>query len=169
LNHGFLRQLANSFDGSALIEATVLLPVLLALFGGAYEFGFLLYREQLVTTGIRDAARYLALSCDPTSAVSQTEAKNLAVSGSADGGAPRVTGWDTTSVSVAVDFLYDASHNYQTATSSCLPNIGSAIPIITVSTRFADPSLGFLGLLGLKVRVINVSHEERWVGGSAPS
>jgi hypothetical protein len=41
------------------------------------------------------------------------------------------------------------------------------IPIITVSTHFADSSLGFLRLLGLSALTISVSHQERWVGGSA--
>ena len=45
----------------------MILPVFLALVGGVYEFGFFLYQEQLVTAGVRDAARYLALSADPTS------------------------------------------------------------------------------------------------------
>jgi hypothetical protein len=31
-----------------------------------------------------------------------------------------------------------------------------------------DPTLGFLGLLGLKAPMIDVSHQERVIGASAP-
>ncbi|HTE77632.1 MAG TPA: TadE/TadG family type IV pilus assembly protein, partial [Xanthobacteraceae bacterium] len=46
--------------GTALIESAIVLPVFLMLIGGVYEFGYYFYQEQLVTTGVRDAARYLA-------------------------------------------------------------------------------------------------------------
>jgi Flp pilus assembly protein TadG len=154
-------------SGSALVEATILLPLLMALFGGVYEFGFYFYREQLITTGVRDAARYLALSCDPTSSSTQTDAKNLAVTGSPDGGTARVPGWDSGSINVTVSFVHDNNDSYQSTTSSCLRTVGASILIVTVSTRFSEPSLGFLDLIGLKSLGINVSHQERWVGGSA--
>src|SRR5579859_6078356 len=82
---------ANS--GAALVESAVILPVFLTLVGGVYEFGFFLYQEQLVTSGVRDAARYLALTVDPASNTNQSNAKNLAVSGSISGGTPRIVGW----------------------------------------------------------------------------
>jgi hypothetical protein len=36
--------------------------------------------------------------------------------------------------------------------------------VVTASTRFTDPALGFLGLLGLKFPTISVSHSERVTG-----
>ena len=58
----------------------------LTLVGGVYEFSFFLYQQQLATSGVRDAARYLALTADPNNLSRQTDARNLAVSGSVDGG-----------------------------------------------------------------------------------
>jgi Flp pilus assembly protein TadG len=145
--------------GAALVESAIILPVFLTLVGGIYEFGFFLYQQQLVTSGVRDAARYLTLTADPTSSANQIEAKNLAVSGSIDGGATRVSGWSASDVIVAIDSVDNSAGTYSG---------GSTIQIVTVSTSFLDPSLGFLNLLGVKAPTIAVSHQERFVGGSAP-
>src|ERR1700742_295368 len=46
-------------DGSALVEATVVVPMLISLFLGVFEFSWYLYNQQLVVSGLRDAARYM--------------------------------------------------------------------------------------------------------------
>jgi Flp pilus assembly protein TadG len=145
--------------GAALVESAIILPVFLTLVGGVYEFGFFLYQEQLATAGVRDAARYLALTADPNGSITQADAKNLAVSGSIRGGPPRVPGWSTSDVLVSVTAVDNSTGVYSG---------GSTVQLITVSTSFAETSLGFLGLLGLNKPTINVSHQERFVGGSAP-
>jgi Flp pilus assembly protein TadG len=133
--------------------------VFLLLVGGIFEFGYFFYQQQLMTIGVRDAARYLALTTNPNNATNQFDALNLAAYGLIDGGVtPRVTGWSTFDVRVSVT----AANN-----SSSLNYCGGCpVAIITVSTSLADPSLGFLGLLGLNPPTISVSHQERWVGGS---
>src|SRR6516225_12427819 len=68
--------------GSALIEATVLTPVLFVLVFGVLEFSWYFYNQHRVSTGIRDAARYLSRVSDPTDRRLQSNAKNLAVTGS---------------------------------------------------------------------------------------
>lgn len=145
-------------SGAALVEAAVVLPVFLALVGGVYEFGFFLYQQQLAISGVRDAARYLALTADPTNVTSQAGARNLAVTGLIDGGQSRISGWQSSDVAVAVSSIDNSSGTYGS---------GSIIQIITVSTDFTDRTLGFLGLLGLKSPTISASHQERFVGGSA--
>lgn len=152
------RSLWASERGSALIEASIVLPLLLVLVGGVFEFSFFFYQEQLITVGVRDAARYLALTADPTSPTNQVGAINLAISGSIGGGTARVPGWNVTDISVSIT-PWDNSDGALSGRTM--------IPIITVSTRFADSSLGFLHLLGLSAPTISVSHQERWVGGSA--
>jgi hypothetical protein len=153
-----LKSLLHSCRGTAMVESALVLPVFLTLVGGVYEFSFFLYQQQLATSGVRDAARYLALTADPNSASRQTDARNLAVSGSLDGGSPRVPGWATSDISIAVSSVYSDVGTYGAT---------SIIQIVTVSTSFPDLSLGFLGLLGLKSPMIAVSHQERFVGGSA--
>lgn len=147
---------ANS--GAALVETAVILPVFLTLVGGVYEFGFFLYQEQLVTSGVRDAAHYLALTADPTSITSQAYARNIAVYGSIDPGTSRVRGWEPFDLSISVAAIDNSTGTYG----------GSAVVrIVTVSTKFTEQSLGFLGLLGLNAPAISAAHQERWIGGSA--
>jgi adhesin HecA-like repeat protein len=154
-----LKSILRANGGAALVEGAIILPVFLALVGGVYEFGFFLYQEQLVTSGIQDAARYLAFSSDPTSVTTQIEAGNLAVTGSMNGGPSRVTGWSTSNVSVTISSVDNSTGTYSG---------GSRVQLVTVSTSFLDPTLGFLALLGLNPPTISVSHQERVVGGSAP-
>ena len=155
----FLKAIWQAERGAALVEAAIMLPVFLTLVGGVYEFGFFLYQEQLVTTGVRDAARYLALTADPNSTIVQSEAKNLAVSGTIVGGTSRASGWTPADVSISISAVDNSSGAY---------GGGPAIQIITVSTHFADPSLGFLELLGLHQPTISALHRERFVGGPGP-
>jgi adhesin HecA-like repeat protein len=154
-----LKSILRADGGAALVEGAIILPVFLALVGGVYEFGFFLYQEQLVTSGIQDAARYLAFSSDPTSVTTQIEAGTLAVTGSMNGGPSRVTGWSTSNVSVTISSVDNSTGTYSG---------GSRVQLVTVSTSFLDPTLGFLALLGLNPPTISVSHQERVVGGSAP-
>ena len=56
----------------------------------------------------------------------------------------------------------------QSTTLPALIVVAPTIQIVTVSTSFLDPTLGFLSLLGLKAPTITASHQERYVGGSAP-
>jgi hypothetical protein len=41
---------------------------------------------------------------------------------------------------------------------------GAVIAIVTASTRFSEPSLGFFRILGLTPPVLAVSHSERVIG-----
>jgi hypothetical protein len=153
-----LKRVLAAEQGAALVEAAVVLPVFLTLVGGVYEFGFFLYQEQLVVSGVRDAARYLALSADPTRTTNQSYAKNIAVSGSIDGGPPRVAGWDPADIAVSVKSIDNETDS----------DTGEAVTrVVTVSTSFAGHTLGFLGLLGLKEPTISAYHQERCTPGSA--
>ena len=60
---GFLSKLVKLVrdqTGAAIVEATVLVPVLLILFLGVFEFSYVFYQQQLIEIGVRDAARYLS-------------------------------------------------------------------------------------------------------------
>ena len=156
----WLKSLWRNDCGTALLEGAIVLPVFLLLVGGVYEFGYFFYQQQLLESGVRDASRYLALAADPNDATNQTDAMHLAVYGLINGSTnPRVSGWSPADIAIAVTAMDNSSGLY------CG---GCPIKIITVSTSVADSSLGFLGLLGLKTPIISVSHQERWVGGSAP-
>ena len=63
-------------EGSALIEGAIVVPVLLLLLLGVFEFSWLIDQQHLISTGIRDAARFIARSANPHDATIQKDAKN---------------------------------------------------------------------------------------------
>jgi Flp pilus assembly protein TadG len=153
-------------EGSALVEGALLVPVLCALMFGIYEFSWLFYQQHLISTGLRDAARYLARSSDPCEGGSpnwlaaEEHAKNLATTGSINGGDARVKGWTAAMVTP----LCRAVDNPSAPNGASAYRGRSTIYVVTVSTRFTDPSLGFFGFLGLQPPIISVAHSERAIG-----
>jgi Flp pilus assembly protein TadG len=150
-------------EGSALVEATILTPFLVTLIFGLVEFSWYFHKQQLVESGVRDAARYLARvaqdgtnPCTLTTPVDfKARAQNIAVTGVATSGSPRVPTWTTGAVTISCNIFDNSAHNYDGA---------STIYIITASTSFADPALGFFGLLGLTTPNLTASHAERSIG-----
>jgi hypothetical protein len=146
--------------GAALVEFTVVLPFLVFLGLGAFEFGNALYGHHVITTGLRDAARYLARRDDPTA--SETAAKELAVYGEIGGTTSRVSWWNVGDVSVTL----------ATIANPVDPDTGlrtyrgpDPIRVVRVATTATYPGLGLLGVLGLGPTLpINTFHEERVIG-----
>ena len=143
-------------DGSALVEATVLVPVLFVLMFGVYEFSWYFFDQHRVDTGIRDAARYLGHSfCSTTttctfSGATIANAKNLAVCGTITAcSTPRVTGWTTADVNDPV-----------------VSGTGTS-QVVSISTSFTYTPLGLLGFLGISSLPISSTHEERLIADSA--
>ena len=101
-----MRKLWRAEDGSALVEGAIITPVLFVLVFGVIEFSYHFYQQHLVSTGVHDAARYLAHADNPTAGATQTVAQNLAATGSAAGGsARRVKGFDPGDVTVSFSFI----------------------------------------------------------------
>jgi Flp pilus assembly protein TadG len=162
----WLQALWRDREGSALVEGALLVPVLFALMFGIYEFSWLFYQQHLISTGLRDAARYLARTSDPCNGTSsnwraaEEYAKNLATTGSINGSDARVKGWTAAMVTP----LCQAIDNPAAQNGASAYRGRSTIYVVTVSTRFTDPSLGFFGFLGLSSPVISVAHSERAIG-----
>jgi TadE-like protein len=161
-----VRSLWQDLDGSALVEGAIVVPVLFALVLGVYEFSWFFYQQHLISTGLRDAARYIARSvplCDPTTpgwSIVEANAKNLATGGAITGGAPRVKGWSAAMVTSRCTLI----DNRGSGGGAGPYRGGPAISVVTVSTRFPDPSLGFFRIIGLRPPVISASHSERVIG-----
>jgi hypothetical protein len=154
-------------NGSALVESAVLVPLLFALLFGVYEFSWFFYQQHLAAIGVRDAARYLARvsnPCDERSAawpLEQANARTLATTGSVRGNSARLKGW----TSAMVVLRCTAINNPAGPTGLRAYRSGSEVVyVITASTSFVDPSLGFFAFLHLAPPVISVSHSERVVG-----
>jgi len=155
-----LRSLWCNDEGSALIEGAILVPLLLVLVLGVLEFSWLMDQQHLISTGIHDAARYLARSAHPNDVTIQKDAKNLATTGAIDGNTARVRGWTTRDVNIT----YASLSNPVGLNGLTRFRGGAVVQSVTVSTTFTVPSLGFFGLLGLKPPALTVSHQERVIG-----
>jgi Flp pilus assembly protein TadG len=141
--------------GSALIEGAVLMPFLCALFFGVFEFSFYFYQQHLMSTGVADAARYIARSCNPNDATVQANAKNIATMGMTSGGTNRVAGWDPAEVTVAIVPNVDPGTAYR-----------GSHTVVTVTGSFPYATLGFWGFFGFSTPAVQVVHSERYVGGT---
>ena len=146
--------------GAALVEGTILLPMLFVAFLGVFEFSWYFYQQHIVSTGIRDAARYIArsdnLGWPPTipTAVS-VAAQNLATTGDTSGiSCPttcRIAGWVPTDVIPSIQ-------------GPVVTSEGVPVYDVLVSTTFSSPSnLGFLGFLNVGPWSITISHYERLI------
>ncbi len=157
-------------DGSALVEATIVTPMLVVLFLGVFEFSWFFYNQQLVVAGLRDAARYMTRieltngNSDPCAqkdlngVLYAAEAANIATTAQlADGGYARVRGWNAADVTITC-LPSAALHDDRYADGS------ASMMIIDVATSFADPSLGLFSTLGLKAPLLSFSHQERFLG-----
>jgi Flp pilus assembly protein TadG len=163
------RSLWRDDEGSALVEATIVMPLLLTLFLGVFEFSWFFYNQQLVVSGLRDAARYMTrieltngnrdpcVQKDQNGVLYTEDAANIATTAEATGGSARVNGWSAADVTInCVSSAALENGDYADGSTS--------MTIIDVATRFADPSLGLFASLGLKPPMLSFSHQERFIG-----
>jgi len=150
--------------GAAILEMTVILPVLLLIGLGVFEFGNLIYNYHLITVGVRDAARYAAGLPEGSA---DGKAKNIAVYGTTiNTVAPRVSWWDETMVDVAYSYAANLANSCTDGSGNpvkCYRG-GDSIVLVTVSTDVPYQALGFLGFLKLGTITLHAQHEERLFG-----
>lgn len=166
-----LRRFGMETTGAALVETTLLMPFLLMLSAGVFEFGNLLYQRLLLEGGVRDAARYAARCPQVAGATfdcSDAKAKNVAVYGNPDGVAPpRVTGWTTEasaqSCGVAIT-RETTANNFDPVEGTYDYRGGPTITTIHVETCFTYIGTGLLPYIGFDNIVLNAVHEERYIG-----
>ena len=161
-----LKRMVRSEDGTALIEGAIVVPVLCVLLFGVFEFSWFFYQQHIISTGLRDAARYLARLPAPCTfdardwPVEQANAKNLATTGSISGGAGRVKGWTAEAVRIECRSI----ENVRSPEGLSVYRGGQAVYVVTAYNPIREPTLGLFGFLGLQSPTIAVSHSERVIG-----
>lgn len=159
-------------NGGVVVEAALLLPVLLFLGLGAFEFANLFLQHQAVTAGVRDAARYAARTPRPVAgtceeAINSTEvvaaARNLAISGDIYSATPgRVAGWRLQDITVTATTV---ANPIDEATGTRAYRGPDPICLVRVDSAYAYRMIGAFGGLAALTPMIVVSHTERWIGG----
>lgn len=155
--------------GSALVEFTLVLPLLLLLFGGFAEFGRALYHHHIIETSLRAAGRYLSkmpvvdqdasAPCTSASGSFAEQGRMVAITGTPDGsGTPLLPYWTTADLnSVCISPIT------RTLTDASGATFDVTVIRLRASVRFVDS--GMLGLLGFTQRLtLEAYHEERHIG-----
>lgn len=155
-----LRRFSAARKGAALVEFTLVAPLLVLLMCGMAEFACAMRQYHIMEKGVRDAGRYLArvpMTGCTVSGGATTAAQNLALTGRTSGGSHLLPTWtNAASVNVTV--------------AECFNNSASAyrgraqIPIIEVTATAPYVDLGLLSVIGLDDIVLEVSHQQLWVG-----
>lgn len=146
--------------GAALVEFTLLAPLLIMLMCGLAEFANAMRQYHIMEKGVRDAGRYLSrasMSGCAVDADATTAAQNLALTGQTSGGSALLPTWtDHSSVAVAV--------------ADCIDNSGGAyrgrdqMPIVEVTASAPYVDLGMLSVIGIGAIDLEVSHQQLWIG-----
>jgi Flp pilus assembly protein TadG len=164
--------------GAALIELAVVLPVLLTISLGVFQFSYLIYNYHLITVGVRDAARYAAGLTWSTQV--QNDAICIALTGGVSGGNCTATSSPSCTTACRVSWgdnagLITITHDQHTDNGSICGTAGTPaycrgrdangkIWTVTVTADISYNStqaVNFLSYLGLNPPSISISHEER--------
>jgi hypothetical protein len=150
-------------EGAALLEGAVVLPFVIVLSFGTLEFAHYFQQQHLVSTGVWDAATYLARNSDPTTSAAQTAAQNLAATGSIAGGSyRRVRGFDPADVNISFTFVADDIGVSGLRPYRQGPEGGNNLRIVHVTGSYTWVPWGFF--FGFGTKNITVTHSERFVG-----
>lgn len=146
--------------GAALVEFSLLAPVLILLMCGMAEFANAMRQYHIMEKGVRDAGRYLArvpMTGCTVNGSAVTTARNLALTGRTSGGTNLLDSWtDPNTVTVAV--------------AQCVDNSGGAyrgypqMPVLEVTARAPYADLGMLTVLGFGAITLEVRHQQLWIG-----
>jgi hypothetical protein len=161
--------------GAALVEFTLVFPLLLICLAGISELGFALHQQHIVQKAVRDAARYAArtnyalkscpLSTQPEWTPMVTDTTTVALRGNLAASAPLLLPtWDgSRGIDVQVT---EACFNPGSTTPVIFSTAGAGndIPVITVSASAPYAGVGFLSVIGLSAFEIRATHSEIWVG-----
>ncbi len=157
-------------NGAALVEFTLLIPILFGLVFGLVEFGRATFQHHTAEKGVKAAARFIARApapdpCNPgggTYNAAVSDAKTLAQYGSLDAsGNPSLSNWASPSeVQVALTTVSNVP------SSGVRPWRGQCdqLYIVSVSTQFPYDDLGLLNLIGINGLTIRASHQEVFIG-----
>jgi len=166
-------------SGAALVEISLLLPLLIGLMLGTVEFGRVFQQYHVATKGVTSAARYLSriqtpTLCDGTPGGTWTnnvsDAKDLAQRGflhqgnGSTGNFILETWTNPNDISVSVDCF---SNNFTSPTGTNFTTYRGPdqLPRITVTTTFTYNKDGLFKYIYPSGASITASHTEYYIGG----
>lgn len=153
-----VRSILGRSDGAAIVEFTLVLPLLLSLLAGVSEFGRALYHHHVVEMALRNATRYLSRVPDP--AAEAATARNLAAYGTPDGsGSPLVPYWTGGGITIEGPTPQTVTYTDEDGNP-----VTFDVPVIRLSATVAYQDLGFLSLILSDPLILRAEHEEVHIG-----
>lgn len=153
----WLKGFAAEEAGAALVEMTIITPLMLTLAAGVFEFSNIIQTKLLIEAGVRDAALYFA-RCGSSQAVCEANAIDIAVTGAS--GSDRVAGFDAGMVSVTYTpvsvFDADGTQIYRSNEPT--------LTIVEVTASYPYGGTGLWAYLGFGALTLPAAHEERVLG-----
>jgi Flp pilus assembly protein TadG len=140
--------------GVAATEFALLLPFLLLLLVGIYEFGSYLAQASSLEKSLRSGAMFAARSALPLSQQTLTQVGNIVRTGDPSGEQPvRIAGWEDGSATFAVTVRTHSAN-------------GENVELIRVEASLPYEPLmaGFLSRLGFSDLRMRAAHEQAHVG-----
>lgn len=167
-----LRGIIRDRRGGPLAEFALVLPFLLLLIFGGFEFGRIVYIQNIITKSVQDAARYAARhpaviengSCVPSSAAwvaVQANSATIVRRGSVL--APNLLHPDLDPANATVSVTVDCVPPTGTMETSN-PGAGVNVPIVVVNASVPITDIGFFGFLGQSGITLSAEHREMAVG-----
>lgn len=154
---GPIRTFADDRDGAAAVEMALMLPFFITLVLGAVDASNLLLETHRVEQGLELGANYAAKSRDPDAVTAQ--ARNVAVTGQASGGASRVSGWVASDVSISITSLCKNSSG-ATCTADRF-RTGTDSRMVVMSSSHTYRGFGLINAIMRGKLTIRATHEER--------
>ncbi|MER8751269.1 pilus assembly protein [Mesorhizobium sp. M1050] len=160
--------------GTTLVETALILPLMVPLSSGVFEFGNLIHDKLLMEAGLSDGARFAArcnsqmytdsgLAAIDCAAI----AANIAVFGKptvtvAD--SPRISGWQTSGpTSYATVTIATGCHNAVEAGVTKYRSTTAQVCIVRAVGSYPYTGIGMLSLLNIGPITLNGFHEERLI------
>jgi hypothetical protein len=162
----WLQRFRSDQRGAVLLETTILFPVLMILAFGGIEFGNIFFAHQAITQQVREAARYLARTANPT--VTDT-AFMVATSKNPDEPCPLggrsdycILPWFSGSNMTA---LLTTIANPEDADGKRLYRGDDDVQVVTVTATVTYPGMDLFPAIGLARTVqFSIAHSERVIG-----
>ncbi len=165
-----LNKLWRNRRGNVTVEFALFLPFLLLLLAGGLEIGNAIHQGALIEKNLRAGTLYAARILNPDanapalSAGAQATIQNLVKTGSQSGlDEPVVPGWADAAANLVIDSTL--VHVFSPENATPLPTDVS-VPVVrlTASVPYRPLLPGLFALVGLNDIVIQLSHEQAYVG-----
>lgn len=163
------RRLGRCSAGTSMVELALVLPILLVIMIGFFEFGRALHHHHMMEVAVRDAARFLARSPEtgmggnacgaPAAGTPAAQAQRLAMYGTTlPGVQPLLPYWHD---GQPQEFCI---HGPTPRTMTAPDGTSFTVRVIRLEAQVTYEGLGLLALLGLESLPLRAAHEQIHVG-----